>query len=102
MQKNTTFPKNIFPSDLNYQLSSRDLKSVVELVLVRRLPSPLDQYAVVWTHAAVHHANVVGDLLDLKGGVFLVQDRLVLFLGGQHDPVRGFQTDRCRTRRHGC
>lgn len=62
MQKNTTFPKNIFPSDLNYQLSSRDLKSVVELVLVRRLPSPLDQYAVVWTHAAVHHANVVGDL----------------------------------------
>ena len=44
----------------------------------------------------------VKNLLDLKGGVFLVQDRLVLFLGGQHDPVRGFQTDRCRTRRHGC
>ena len=46
-----------------------------------------DEQSVVGPHAAVHHPDVVGDLLDLVGAVVLEQDRLVLLLRGQDHAV---------------
>ncbi len=42
---------------------------------------------IVRSHAAVDHANVVGDLFNLAGGLVLEQDRLVLLLSGQHHSI---------------
>ena len=42
---------------------------------------------------------MVGDLLDLERGVILVQDGLVLLLGGQDDPVGGLNAHRGGARR---
>ncbi len=46
---------------------------------------------VVGPHAAVDHSDVVGDLLNLAGGVFLEQDGLVLLLCGQHHAVHSLR-----------
>ena len=40
---------------------------VHEVVVLSNLPFPPDEQAVVWPHAAVHHADVVCDLLNLEG-----------------------------------
>jgi hypothetical protein len=44
---------------------------------------------VVRSHAAVDHADVVGDLFNLAGGLVLEQDGLVLLFSGQHHSVHG-------------
>ena len=56
-----------------YQLSSWDVRAIVELVLVSGFASSLDENAIVGSHATVHHADVVGDLLNLEGRVLFVQ-----------------------------
>ncbi len=44
---------------------------------------------VVRSHAAVNHADVVGDLFNLAGGLVLEQNGLVLLLSGQNHSVHG-------------
>jgi hypothetical protein len=46
---------------------------------------------VVRSHAAVDHADVVGDLFNLAGGLILEQDGLVLLLSGQHHSVHSLE-----------
>ena len=52
-----------------------------------------DEQPVVGPHAAVHHPDVAGDLLDLVGRVVLEQDGLVLLLGGEHHSVDSLKLD---------
>ena len=82
-----------FQNKINYQLSGGNVGTVVELVLVGGLPGTFDEDTIVGTHPAVDHANMVGDLLNLEDGVLLVQQRLVLLLGGKDNAVGGLQAD---------
>ena len=91
-----------FQSKINYQLSGGNVGTVVELVLVGGLPGTFDEDTIVGTHPAVDHANVVGDLLNLEDGVLLVQQRLVLLLGGKDNAVGGLQADRGCSGGHCC
>ena len=57
-------------------------------VLLVELARVLDEQPVVGSHAAVHHADVLGDRLDLAYAALVVQRRLVLLLRGQDHTVR--------------
>lgn len=56
---------------------------------------------VIGPHTRVDHPDLVCDLLDLVGGVILVQDGLVLLLRGQHHAVAGLDAHGRGTRRDG-
>ena len=58
-----------------------------EVVVLSHLSRPPDEQPVVGPHAAVHHADVVSDLLYLVGGVILEQDGLVLLLSCQDHAI---------------
>ena len=57
------------------------------------LSGSLDEDSIVGSHAAVDHPDVVGDLFDLEGRMFFVQDRLVLLFRRQNDAVRRLEAD---------
>ena len=54
-------------SDPVHKLGSGDVLVVHEVIVLSHLPGPPDEQPVVGPHAAVHHADVVSDLLDLVG-----------------------------------
>ncbi len=57
------------------------------------LSGSLDENSIVGSHATVDHPDVVGDLFDLEGRMFFVQDRLVFLLRRQDDAVGRLQAD---------
>ena len=70
-----------------HQLRRGDVLVVHQVVVLRHLARAPDQQPVVGPHAAVHHPDVAGNLLDLVGGVILEQDGLVLLLGGENHSI---------------
>ena len=69
------------------ELGRSDGLVIHEGVVLGHLPCAPHEKTVVGPHPAVHHPDVVRDLLDLERAVVFEQDRLVLFLGGQNDSI---------------
>lgn len=88
-------------SDTLHQLSRGDRLVVDEKVLLGNLSRTFHQQSIVWTHATVDHANMIGDLLHLENTMLLGDDRLLLLLGGQHHTVHRFDAHRRGARGHG-
>ena len=76
------------------ELHGRNRLLVGQEVILRQLARSPDEETVVGTHAAVNHADVLRDLLDLADGMFIVQNTLLFFLRRHDDAIGGFDAHR--------